>query len=160
MVVVTVCSWVCSMRHYSECNALWGFSVDIWTKTSSYCCSWLKVTVFITVYFLTHSVIRIHIRSQKEVISNQGSQNFKIPGTTSGRYSSDFGSPKIYLTSPKKINKYIYIYIYRKSDRRLNHSKIFSIHKYQQIWRKEFYFTIYRVSAELKNKFTAIYDPF
>ncbi len=70
MVVVTVCSWVCSMRHYSECNALWGFSVDIWTKTSSYCCSWLKVTVFITVYFLTHSVIRIHIRSQKEVISN------------------------------------------------------------------------------------------
>ncbi len=25
----------------------------------------------------------------------QGSQNFKIPGSPSGRYSSDFGSPKL-----------------------------------------------------------------
>ncbi len=32
----------------------------------------------------------------------QGSQNFKIPGSPSGRYSSDFGSPKINLTSPNK----------------------------------------------------------
>ncbi len=32
----------------------------------------------------------------------QGSQNFKIPGSPSGRYSSDFGSPKISLTSPNK----------------------------------------------------------
>ncbi len=32
----------------------------------------------------------------------QGSQNFKIPGSPSGRYYSDFGSPKINLTSPNK----------------------------------------------------------
>ncbi len=32
----------------------------------------------------------------------QDSQNFKIPGSPSGRYSSDFGSPKMYLTSPNK----------------------------------------------------------
>ncbi len=75
----------------------------------------------------------------------QGSQNFKIPGSPSGRYSSDFGSPKVNLTSPNKKKDlynflfyiYIYIYIYiereRKSDRSLNQSKIFSIHKYQQI---------------------------
>ncbi len=47
----------------------------------------------------------------------QGSQNFKIPGSPSGRYSSDFGSPKINLTSPNKTHLvfilYIYIYIYR-----------------------------------------------
>ncbi len=35
----------------------------------------------------------------------QDSQNFKIPGSPSGRYSSDFGSPKIYLTSPNKKKK-------------------------------------------------------
>ncbi len=29
-------------------------------------------------------------------------QNFKIPGSPSGRYSSDFGNPKIHLTSPNK----------------------------------------------------------
>ncbi len=33
----------------------------------------------------------------------EGSQNVKIPGSPSGRYSSDFGSPKMYLTSPNKI---------------------------------------------------------
>ncbi len=33
---------------------------------------------------------------------SQGLQNFKIPGSPSGRYSSDFGSPKINLTSPNK----------------------------------------------------------
>ncbi len=38
----------------------------------------------------------------KAVFPIQGSQNFKIPGSPSGRYSSDFGSPKIYLTSPNK----------------------------------------------------------
>ncbi len=38
-----------------------------------------------------------------EVWVKQGSQNVKIPGSPSGRYSSDFGSPKIYLTSPNKI---------------------------------------------------------
>ncbi len=32
----------------------------------------------------------------------QGSQNFKIPGSPSGRYYSDFGSLKINLTSPNK----------------------------------------------------------
>ncbi len=32
----------------------------------------------------------------------QGSQNVKIPGSPSGRYSSDFDSTKIYLTSPNK----------------------------------------------------------
>ncbi len=31
-----------------------------------------------------------------------GLPNFKIPGSPSGRYSSDFGSPKINLTSPNK----------------------------------------------------------
>ncbi len=39
----------------------------------------------------------LHIPSMQ-----QGSQNFKIPGSPSGRYSSDFGSPKINLTSPNK----------------------------------------------------------
>ncbi len=34
---------------------------------------------------------------------SQGSQSFKILGSPSGRYSSDFGSPKINLTSPNKI---------------------------------------------------------
>ncbi len=29
--------------------------------------------------------------------------NFKIPGSPSGRYSSDFGNLKMYLTSPNKI---------------------------------------------------------
>ncbi len=44
----------------------------------------------------------------------QGSQNVKIPGSPSGRYSSDFGSPKINLTSPnKKIKKtFIIIFIF------------------------------------------------
>ncbi len=32
----------------------------------------------------------------------QGLQNFKIPGSPLGKYSSDFGSPKIILTSPNK----------------------------------------------------------
>ncbi len=65
----------------------------------------------------------------------QDSQNFKIPGSPSGRYYSDFGSPKINLTSPNK------------KDHKCQ-SKTFSIHKYQRISRKEFYCTIYRVSAE------------
>ncbi len=37
----------------------------------------------------------------------QGSQNFKIPGSPTGRYSSDFGSLKINLTSPNKKKKTI-----------------------------------------------------
>ncbi len=49
----------------------------------------------------------------------QDSQNFKIPGSPSGRYSSDFGSPKIYLTSPNK-KKTLFFFKYRKSGRRLN----------------------------------------
>ncbi len=48
----------------------------------------------------------------------QGSQNFRIPGSPSGRYSSDFGSPKISWTSPNK------------KDHKCQ-SKTFLIHKYQ-----------------------------
>ncbi len=48
----------------------------------------------------------------------QGSQNFKILGSPSGRYSSDFGSPKISWTSPNK------------KDHKCQ-SKTFLIHKYQ-----------------------------
>ncbi len=40
--------------------------------------------------------------TDKQTDRTQGSQHFKIPGSPSGRYSSDFGSPKIYLTSPNK----------------------------------------------------------
>ncbi len=35
-------------------------------------------------------------------VLTQGSQNLKIPGSPSCRYSSEFGSPKINLTSPNK----------------------------------------------------------
>ncbi len=56
----------------------------------------------------------------------QGSQSFKIPGRPSGRYSSDFGSPKMNSTSPNKK---------RKSDRNLNvNQKYFqytNINKYE-----------------------------
>ncbi len=52
------------------------------------------------------------VEYKSECILYQGSQNFKIPGSPSGRYSSDFGSPKINLTSPKKKKDLIYIYIY------------------------------------------------
>ncbi len=45
--------------------------------------------------------------SKKKKKRKQGSQNFKIPGSPSGRYSSDFGSPKISLTSPNKKKKTI-----------------------------------------------------
>ncbi len=57
--------------------------------------------------------------SRTLIMHSQGSQNFKIPGSPSGRYSSDFGSPKISLTSPNK-----------KKDHKCQ-SKTFSIHKYQ-----------------------------
>ncbi len=89
---------------------------------------------------------------------SQGSQNFKIPGSPSGRYFSDFGSLKINLTSP---NKKDIIFKYRKSDKSKCQSKTFSMHKYRQIPMKEFYFTIYRVSAEFfKINLKAIYEPF
>ncbi len=46
-----------------------------------------------------------------QVYKEQDSQNFKIPGSPSGRYSSDFGSPKIYLTSPNKKNTFFFLNI-------------------------------------------------
>ncbi len=45
--------------------------------------------------------INVHVNSQYK-----GSQNFKIPGSLSGRYFSDFGIPKMYLTSPNKKEHY------------------------------------------------------
>ncbi len=71
-----------------------------------------------------------HLNLPLQTHLSQGSQNFKIPGSPSGRYSSDFGSPKICLTSP---NKKKTININQKYFQYTN------INKYQ-----EFYFTIYR----------------
>ncbi len=62
----------------------------------------------------------------------QGSQNFKIPGSPSGRYSSDFGNPKINLTSPNKTNKKLF-FKYRKSDRSPNVNQKYFQYTYQQI---------------------------
>ncbi len=84
---------------------------------------------------------------------DQGSQNFKIPGSPSGRYSSDFGSPKINVTNPKKKKRLVF---FKESKCQ---SKIFSIHKYQQIWRN-FISPFTRYLQNFKNKFKAIYDPF
>ncbi len=109
---------------------------------------------------MMHKKAHKQFAEDKQTKDMQGSQNFKIPGSPSGRYSSDFGSPKIYLTSPNKKKKtfiiflfyFIYIYIYIKSDRSLKQSKIFSIHKYQQIWRKEFFHYLQGICRIFKNK--------
>ncbi len=84
------------------------------------------------------------------VLCNQGSQDRKIPGSPSGRYFSDFGSPKINLTSPpkEKKKKKLFFFKYRKSDRSLNVNQKYFRYTNQQIWKKEFYLTIYKVSAE------------
>ncbi len=50
---------------------------------------------------LTNQALLLHLGVDVEFL--QGSQNFKIPGNPSGRYSSDFGSPKMYFTSSNKI---------------------------------------------------------
>ncbi len=65
------------------------------------------------------SMILVQILCNEQFfVTVQGSQNFKIPGSPSGRYSSDFGSPKISWTSPNK------------KDHKCQ-SKTFLIHKYQ-----------------------------
>ncbi len=75
---------------------------------------------FLERLFCTHSFTSLlRFGSLNALLTLQGSQNFKIPGSPSGRYSSDFGSPKISLTSPNK-----------KKDHKCQ-SKTFSIHKYQ-----------------------------
>ncbi len=88
----------------------------------------------------------------------QGSQNFKIPGSPSGRYSSDFGSPKINLTSPKKKD---HIYIYKKIRQEFKSIKNILNTQISTNMKEGILFHylqgIYRIFL---NKFKAIYDPF
>ncbi len=77
-------------------------------------------------------------------IGMQGLQNFKIPGSPSGRYS-DFGSPIIKLTQIKD---------------HICQSKTFLIYKYQRISRKGFYLTIYRVKITGWKIIIKIFIPF
>ncbi len=56
--------------------------------------------------------MNLHYVDYEQLKNNlkKGLRNFKIPGSPSGTYSSDFGSLKIILTSPPK--KYILLFFF------------------------------------------------
>ncbi len=82
----------------------------------------------------------------KIISHTQGSQNFKIPGSPSGRYSSDFGSPKINLTSPNK----------KKTILNQKHFQYTNINEYQG--KSFLFYYLQSICRICKNQFKAIYD--